>query len=266
MESETDVVSRFLEESPPGEYEQCSSVLSVLVSKPTLLESRAATIKKWNMKQCTYVPISQHAAIICEEAAQSDGSFVDPITYKTFNYNFAYRRAEEIGGEPEVPSNELREELQTKLTDYLSQTYHEQAAVGVYTTSKGSLVIYLRSSSISLENFRTGSVISRYVFEDNSTLSGKIESIQHFFEGGNAVCQNSATLSPVSINGDNVQQKSAQIIEAIISFEEKWIKSVQETLTKIGEEGIACLRRKMPVTKTKINWRAELETGGGFMY
>ena len=266
MESETDVVSRFLEESPPGEYEQCSSVLSVLVDKSTLLESRAATIKKWNMKQCTYVPISQHAAIICEEAAQSDGSFVDPVTYKTFKYNFAYRRAKETNGEPEVPSTDLREELQARLADYLSQTYHEQAAVGVYTTSKGSLVIYLRSSSISLENFRTGSVISRYVLEDNTILSGKIQSLQHFFEGGNAVCQNSATLNPVTIEEEDTQQKAARIIESIISFEEKWISSVQETLTKIGEEGIACLRRKMPVTKTKINWRAELETGGGFMY
>jgi len=253
------IIKKFLEDAPPGEYEQCSAALQAVVTPEDaglISQARSETLKSWSEKACRAVEVDGHNAIICPEALQEDGTYVDPITLKTFEYDFESREAKVT--ENTVEGSEFRGELQKELIDYAIGAYKENPVVGVFDKADGSLAIVLGSQSISLNNFRTGKTVAKYTLTQDGNLTGKIESIQHFFEKGNAVCQNDDECN-VSTKFGNAKE----VIKAIKAFEDKWLTDYKETLARIGEEIIFRLRRKFPISKTKINWENEIHGIGG---
>jgi hypothetical protein len=123
--------------------------------------------------------------------------------------------------------------------------------VGVYD-AKGAVLIILRSSSISLKNFRTGNIIARYKLESGGKLSGSISVTQHYFETGNVMCHQATQLNTTVPAGD-----LPQVVAKIRDFENQWLRSYLEAFDWLFNEGMAKLRRKMPVSGTKIAWEAE---------
>jgi len=82
--------------------------------------------------------------------------------------------------------------------------------------------------------------------------------VQHFFERGNAVSQHNGRCDRVTKWGD-----ADEVVKTIQFFEQEWLHTYQEALEKIGEDILFRLRRKIPVSKTKINWAHEITVGGG---
>jgi hypothetical protein len=148
-------------------------------------------------------------------------------------------------------STPQRGQLQQLLTEYARTAYKSTIGVGVYDT-KSALLIVLRSSSISLKNFRTGNVIARYKLESNGKLTGTITVTQHYFETGNVMCHQSSKLE-TSVSGGDLPGAVAKIRE----FENQWLRSYLEAFDWLFNEGMTKLRRKIPVSGTKINWEAE---------
>lgn len=118
--------------------------------------------------------------------------------------------------------------------------------------------VVMGSESISLNNFRTGKTLAKYTISQEGKLTGKIESMQHFFEKGNAVCQHDGSCDK-QVSFGNVKET----VKAIKLFEETWLQEYKEALERIGSDILFRLRRKFPVSKTKINWLQEITVGGG---
>ena len=252
-----DIIKGFLENAPPGEYEQCSAALQAIVPDPEAIEeARSETLKTWTEKECRAVEIDGHRMIICEEALQDDGSYLDPISLQTYKYDFESR--ELTPTETTVEGTEFRNSLQKELTKYAEGAYKENAVAGVYDKEDGSIAIVMGSESISLNNFRTGKTLAKYTITQDGKITGKIESMQHFFEKGNAVCQHDGSIDKSVAFGN-----AKDTVKAIKLFEEKWLQEYKETLERIGTDIIFRLRRKFPVSKTKINWMQEVTVGGG---
>ncbi|KAH0785529.1 F-actin-capping protein subunit alpha [Histomonas meleagridis] len=255
-ENATDVIASILYNSLPEEYEQCYSLLSEIVDKTLLLEARAKTILKWNLRQCTYVPFQNYGAILCPEALQKDGTFYDPIACKTFQYDFSTCSAVGERRDPETEPSELRDCLQNIFIGYVRRSYHENSAIGVYDLPKQTIAIVIRSSFIDTSEYQSGSVISHYLYCDN-ILSGRIESIQHFFEGLNTLCQNRSKLHPTYIEEDDDQKTAKKILDEIVRFEERWLDSISEAFSKASEGGLNKLRFQNPSKRSSINWKKE---------
>ena len=251
----SEIINDFLLNAPPGEYEQCSAALKAIVENDDLINNgRASTIKKWFEKECQPVEIGGKLAIICEDACQDDGSYIDPLNSTTFHYDFDTHQV--TPGSP-IPTSEFVKSIQLKLMDYIKGSYKDKCACGAYEKSNGTIVIILRGSHVSLKNFRSGHVISRYEVNDNK-ITGKLSLLLHYFEDGNAFCENSAKLDK-EIKPKNVDE----IIKRIQQFENSWLSEFTDSIKTVGEECITKLRRKFPVSKTKINWQQELTIGGG---
>ena len=256
-EDPLDICKQFLENAPPGEYEQCSAALqSILPDPDQIAQAREDTLKTWTQKQCRSVEIEDHRAVICEEALQSDGSYLDPVSMQTYQYDFETREYELTGNS--VEGSEFRNSLQEEINSYVKGAYKENAAGGVFDTPEGNVVVVLSSESISLNNFRTGKTLAKYTITPDGKLTGHIDSMQHFFEKGNAVCQHGGDCEKEVSFGD-----AKGTIKAIKAWEESWLESYKETLERIGNEILFKLRRKMPIQKTKINWLQEITVGGG---
>lgn len=256
MGENLDIVKAFLANAPPGEYEQCTAALrSIIPDEELISKARADTLHEWAESECIAVEVEDHKVIICKEARQSDGVYFDPVTAQLITYDFESRVATPTGDSN--GQGEFAKALQEELSAYVVKAYKENAAAGVYE-SGGSITIVLRGSSISLKNFRTGKTVAKYTLSSSGSLKGKITSVQHFFEKGNAVCQHDGECNESCTYGD-----VKSVLKAIKNFEEKWLNDYKATLEKIGTDVLFQLRRKFPYSKTKINWQQEITVGGG---
>ncbi|OHT10525.1 F-actin-capping protein subunit alpha [Tritrichomonas foetus] len=254
------LASNFLQNAPPGEYEQCSAALGTIVSDSnTVRQARQQSGKIWHENSYYYVIVSDHQAIVCKEACQPDGSYLDPTTGKTFKFDYESKKTSLTGQSVNLP--QICTDIMTILTPYCEASYKEKSACGCYPCPDGSVYIVMRSSSISLPNYRTGAVYASYKLSKDGTLKGRIDAIQHFFESGNALGQFGANLASKVKMGSNTKEVAKEVIRVIDEFEQKWLDAANTAFERVNNEALFKLRRKIPFTHSKIDWERELTPG-----
>jgi capping protein alpha len=251
QEKQLRLATSFLANAPEGEFDLVASDLDAVTGNPKLVASaRDAAYLQWAHAQAHLVPLDGNNVIVCDEAKVSEGTYVNPYTQTLFKYDSASKSFKSTKDKAHT-STPQRAQLQQLLTEYARATYKSTIGVGVYDT-KGGVLIVLRSASLSLKNYRTGNVIARYKLESNGKLSGSITATQHYFETGNVMCHNGSKLE-TSVGGGDLQGAVAKIRE----FENQWVRNYLAAFDWLFNEGMAKLRRKLPVSGTKINWEAE---------
>lgn len=254
------IMCTFLENAPPGEFEQCWAALGQVSEDPQLLRTaRYKSLEKWNHKLCTAIEIEGHSTVVCDESKVSDGCYIDSYTNTTFAYDFDTKVVMPTGVVL-TQSSELREAFQKRIVEYINEAYKDQKAGGAFDRPDGSVAIVCRGASVSLRNFRTGIVIGKYIYHPDGKIEGRIEAMVHFFERGNALCQYGANYS-AQIKQGNPEEVASASMNRIADFEEAFYEEYTTGLDKIGEEAMNLFRRKLPVTRTKINWETELTLG-----
>ena len=259
MSKKVKYASNFLANAPPGEYEICINDLKQIASESTVNQARNETKVQWHENNYFFTIVQDHGAVICADARQPDGSYLDPHSGYLFNFDFDTKKVTTTTSKGPA-QNPICEDLLPALDAYAAASYKDKSFSGCYTLSDGSISIILRSSSTSLSNCRTGAVYARYVLQTNGTFTGTIKSIQHFFENGNALSEFSSDLQTKIKMGDSKSVTRA-IIHAIDDFEQNWLDAANTAFEKVGEEALFKLRRKFPVTHTKIQWERELTPG-----
>lgn len=260
-DGKVEIAAKFLKDAPVGEYEQCAAALQTITNDAGLLQSaREESGKEWEHRQCTGVKNGENIVIICEEALLSDGCYVDPYTWKAFNYDFKSKMISPSDSQP-PPTTKLRDAIQARLTLYAPIAYTSKSAYGAYLKDD-QIVVVMRSSSVSLKNYRTGCAIGKYVIASDGTYKGRLETTEHFFENGNSMCHYAAETKGRMRAADPIKFAD-EFVDSVAMFEEQYFEALSQGLEKIGEEGLSKLRRKLPVTATKVNWELELSTGGG---
>jgi hypothetical protein len=186
-EKQLRLATSFLVNAPASEFELVCSDLEAVTGNSKLVGSaRDAAYLQWAHAQAHLVPLDGNNAIVCDEAKISEGSYLNPYTQTVFKWDSSGKKFKAVNDRA-PNSTPQRTQLQQLLTEYARTAYKSTIGVGVYDT-KSALLIVLRSSSISLKNFRTGNVIARYKLESNGKLNGGITVTQHYFETGNVMC------------------------------------------------------------------------------
>jgi capping protein alpha len=256
-EKQLRIATAFLTAAPAGEFDVVASDLEALTGNKSLVRSAVdAAFISWHHANCGLVPVGEYNVIICEEAKVAEGTYVNPYTQTLVKFDLPSKKFTQTADKA-PGSNPLRAQLQQLLTGYVKSAYKSNIAVGVYDT-KGGLNIVMRSSSISLKNYRTGNIIARYKLESSGKLSGTISVTQHYFETGNVMSYQAARMEGTIPPGD-----LAEALGKIQEFENQWLASYLEAFEWLSNEGMAKLRRKIPISGTKINWEAELRGLGG---
>lgn len=252
----------FLADSPPGEYAQIGAALQgVTNNREELEKARSATFERYAKDQCMYVFIGDHPALICDEALTESGAYIDPVTGLGFHYNPNSEMVTDTGLNVQE-SSPLRIALQQRIKDYCLQVYKQDHACGAYDLPDGAVGIVFRASSISLRNFRTGIITAHYKISKEGALTGQISAKLHFFEGGNAMLEYSKKVESTMKMTDPAFIANS-FVTKISMIESTWLQDLEDGLQKIGEEGLEKLRRKLPISKTKVDWEKELTSGGG---
>jgi hypothetical protein len=241
----------FLANAPQGEFELVAADLESVTGNAKLVTAaRDSAFLPWAHAQAHLVALDGNNVIVADESKVSEGAYINPYTQTLFRFDASTKKFKSTTDRA-PPSTPQRAQLQQLLTEYARTAYNSTIGVGVYD-AKSALLILLRSSSVSLKNFRTGNVIARYKLESNGKLTGSISVTQHYFETGNVMCHQSTPLNATVPAGD-----LPQVVAKIREFENQWLRSYLEAFDWLFNEGMAKLRRKIPVSGTKLNWEAE---------
>lgn len=240
--------------APPGEFDDCIHALSGFVSDPKIAQAaKAAYLEKWMVANCLPVQVGDKTAMLCEEASLGNGKYIEPNSMKTFRYNFEDRKAVELNDDP-IQSTSLREVIQSTIQKFSSTTLRN-GCCGVYDSSEGVSII-MSGSSISKENFRTGSLLMRFTYHEGH-LKGSISLHAHFYENGNAMGSQTSEYDE-QVSGADEGQIASNILKKISTMYNDWTTKMANGFELLKSEGLNILRRRLPKTQTKVNWRQEI--------
>ena len=152
--------------------------------------------------------------------------------------------------------SELRDVIEQKVKQYLEKCYQMQVTkFNVYFDQGANKIVVLISvHNLNLKAFWSGEWLSTWEFDVNGKqVKGTLRANTYYYEEGNIQFSLDTKFSG-SVSGGN----SAAIADSLVEFIKTSENSVQLELEtvydELSENYIKPLRRKLPVTGTKMNW------------
>ena len=152
--------------------------------------------------------------------------------------------------------NSLRNELDNKIKTYLEKNYTSGITKSnVYFDSNSNKIIILISvHNINMKNFWSGEWLSSWEFDiGTKALKGNIKANTYYYEEGN-IQFNLNTNFDESVSGSSNSDISNNIYKIIEKSENNIQVELESVYDNFSNDYIKPLRRKLPVTGTKMNW------------
>ena len=150
--------------------------------------------------------------------------------------------------------NELRDTIDKKVNEYLDKCYKREVTQYNVYCDESKIVVLISVHNLNLKSFWSGEWLSTWEMDINSKhINGTLRANTYYYEEGN-IQFSLDTKFEGSATGDN----DNAVAESLVEFIKKSENSVQLELEKVydelSENYIKPLRRKLPVTGTKMNW------------
>lgn len=263
------IVSEFLIQSPPGEFNEVFNDVRTLLSDDTLLERGCLdAVKKYNKAQ--FVPVKVEGAeqptLITDHNELPDGRFVDPKSRKVFKYD--HLRKEALDAQPAGPKEldekqeAWRKALQKEVDNYMAEHFERAAGVATVFTphhKEKTLTLCIESHQFQPKNYWNGRWRSEWQlphFDGKSGMHkchGKLRLQVHYYEDGNVQLISEKELT-VEVKMTPDREASAQeIMRSICEAESAYQVAIQESQSSM-ESTFKALRRQLPVTRSKLDW------------
>ena len=151
-------------------------------------------------------------------------------------------------------TNELRNAVDNKMKEYLNKCYKtEVTRYNVYYT-EDKIVVLISAHNLNLKSFWSGEWLSTWEMTiSTKQINGTLRANTYYYEEGNIQFSLDTKFDGVAQGGDD-----NAVAESLVEFIKKCENSVQLELEKVydelSENYIKPLRRKLPITGTKMNW------------
>ena len=152
--------------------------------------------------------------------------------------------------------NDLRDAIEKKVKEYLEKCYQMQVTKYnvYYDSSANKIVVLISVHNLNLKSFWSGEWLSTWELDINGKqIKGALRANTYYYEEGNIQFSLDTKFNGSDSGGDN-----ASIAESLVEFIKTSENSVQLELEtvydELSENYIKPLRRKLPVTGTKMNW------------
>lgn len=192
--------------------------------------------------------------VISPQTKDSDGYYYDQtqnVKFKMGPDGMSAIRAEKIEF-----SDTNRDAIEKALQSYINKYYkNEVAKYNVYYDGvPNKIIIVISAHNLNLKNFWSGEWLSSWELDLNSMkLTGNIRANTYYYEEGNVQFN-------LNTNWDTeiIEKSGDAMAEEIINFIETSENSLQNDIEKVYDDFsdiyIKPLRRRLPVTGTKMNW------------
>ena len=153
-------------------------------------------------------------------------------------------------------TDSLRQEIDTKIKLYLDKYYTNGISKSnIYINNETNQIIILISAhNINMKNFWSGEWLSTWEYDIKSKkLKGNIKANTYYYEEGN-IQFNLNTNFDESVSGNSNSDIGNNIYKIIEKSENNVQVELESVYDNFSNDYIKPLRRKLPVTGTKMNW------------
>jgi capping protein alpha len=152
--------------------------------------------------------------------------------------------------------NDLRDAIESKVKEYLEKCYKmDVTKYNVYFDgSSNKIVVLISVHNLNLKSFWSGEWLSTWEFNiSGKQVKGTLRANTYYYEEGN-IQFNLDTKFNSSIQGGDNNTIAVNLIEFIKTSENSVQLELEKVYDELSENYIKPLRRKLPVTGTKMNW------------
>ena len=153
-------------------------------------------------------------------------------------------------------SNDLRNAVESKVKQYLDKCYKmDVTKYNVYFDAAANKIIVLISvHNLNLKSFWSGEWLSTWELDINGKqIKGTLRANTYYYEEGN-IQFNLDTKFNGNANGGDNNAIATSLVEFIKTSENSVQLELEKVYDELSENYIKPLRRKLPVTGTKMNW------------
>ena len=152
--------------------------------------------------------------------------------------------------------NDLRDIVESKLKQYLDKCYKKDVTkYNVYFDgSANKIVVLISVYNLNLKSFWSGEWLSTWELDiSGKQVKGTLRANTYYYEEGNIQFNLDTKFNKTIQGGDN-DSTAANLIEFIKTSENSVQLELEKVYDELSENYIKPLRRKLPVTGTKMNW------------
>lgn len=248
------IVSDFVTNAPPGEFNEVFNDVRVLLGDDNLLKSGcAAAFAKYNKDSFTPVDVPDQGSktLISSHNEVSGNVYYDPRSGNEFQFDHLRKQAS--APQPrEAGSNEsTRVEFQTKLDAYC-KSFYKDGVCAAYS-SNGNIVLVIEDHKYSPRNFWNGRWTSEWIIPANGgEVKGTMKVVVHYYEAGN-----------VQVHGTKEHKFNASgtgasladsVLKSIEKVEAEYQQGINENYQQLNSTTFKALRRALPLTRHKLDW------------
>ncbi|AQZ16611.1 CAP1 (YKL007W) [Zygosaccharomyces parabailii] len=240
------IISQIVSDTPSGEIKEVYNDLITIAgenSKDTILEA----VEQYNIKNTIPVDV-EGKQVILSQFNKEGSKFYDPAQSVIFSVDHLNRKGLDLAPYNAISLDEHQEELLNALQLYVEKDFTGNKSLAVYPIAgeSGKTAIIIVSTKYNPGNFWNGSWRSEYVHDVNTgQLTGTINVQVHYYEDGNVSFKS---------NKDVSVQDCTTPVKAIKEVESGFENNLDVSFTELNEKQFKQLRRKLPVTRSKVNW------------
>mmetsp|Transcript_41311 Transcript_41311/g.69009 ORF Transcript_41311/g.69009 Transcript_41311/m.69009 type:complete len:370 (-) Transcript_41311:205-1314(-) len=270
-EEKFQIASYFITQAPPGEVDFLVTDVKKLVGDPSILDEKNLNLimKKHNEDNFVIGDADGKPAMFCEHGHLGDGKYFDPINNRVVQANFKDSGFEVTGDTP--PSGkyeEYRAAIAAEAKKYLDSAYNlrqaprvtKKHAVGVYANDDGDINVCISAiNSKILASFWSGGWTSKYTLnvasKGSTNIAGVVKARVHCFEDGNVQLVSKLEKKTSSVDVGEAVSTAKALLKAIENIESEYQSSMEEMYIQLAQSAFKKMRRKLPVTQKKMDWR-----------
>lgn len=198
--------------------------------------------------------VTNSKVVISSLTKDSEGFYHDQGQKVKFKIGLASGEVEEA--QATDIQNDLRNVIEQKVKEYLEKCYKmEVTKYNVYYDQDANKIVVLISvHNLNLKSFWSGEWLSTWELDiSGKGVKGTLRANTYYYEEGN-IQFNLDTKFDGSAEGGDDAEVAANLVEFIKTSENSVQLELETVYDELSENYIKPLRRKLPVTGTKMNW------------
>jgi len=253
------IVSDFIVNSPPGEFNEVFNDVRVLLGNDQLLKDGASeAFATYNESQFTPCPLpdSKDGALVTPHGHVEGNRYVDPRSAKSFAFDHLRKEASDVQDAEIEGVDGYRAVFESAVSEYV-KSHYEKGICTVY--GKGTKVTAcIEHHKFQPHNFWNGRWRSEWTYDTASgAVTGNLKVTVHYYEDGNVqlVSDKDVTAKVIKVTPDGTAAKFIKIIEA---EENAYQTAISANYSVMSDSTFKALRRALPITRTKVDWHKVL--------
>ncbi|CAI2173101.1 1580_t:CDS:2 [Funneliformis geosporum] len=260
-EDKLKIVSKFLLDSPPGEFNDVFNDVQVLMADDAAFQDGIlGALREYNTEQFTIakLPLSESEVIVSKfgQIKDKDDSYIDPKSHQAFSFDHIRQIATVAEPYPPDENTEpLRSAVEAAIEVYVKDHYPDGVST-VYSTEDDTITIVIVDNKYNSSNFWNGRWRSTWVVKPESgELKGSLKVNVHYYEDGNVQLNSDKEVEvSTSTTVENPSAAAAAYVRLIGKAENECQTALNESYIELSENTFKSLRRALPLTRKKLDW------------